>query len=343
MGIGQSKDMLPQQEVFSTEFRGLNQFFKDTLNADGTLFNNKRYNVFLNDQCNQLTLITKKRLERHPKFHLRKLRDQIYVVPNDELRESKSDICNAISVHYARILRLLYIVKMVLDLEHQGDRSMAGIMLRNIETKADMVQLHYCGGPQEELGTYDKGVDFSKLVGLEAFVQDLLTTHESNVFLAHFKELLGKNNKTQLKRIICRDVLVEPARYRKLYDDPTIKCAKQGGGLLVKVTPGHPIFNWQYCTQPKSYTAKNNPEITKSIAIMRKRYRNNIKEIEQTLQSLVVSDEHGETILRDVTQEELSRVETNAKRAIVIFFLESIIQFGHVRNVMEKYAVNRNA
>ena len=363
MGVGSSRShAVPLSGVFEREYDEVRTLLRGIL-TDGDLFRNPKYNMFLKGKCEEMTLVARKRLERHPKFQVQSLRDDLFVVPNDDMSDTKHNMCNAISMYYARVLKLFYVVKYVYDVETHGDYSIAGIVLRNIQTRDGLVEARYCGTPQEELGSFDKGVDFAKLSGFQVFVNDFLTSREREVFLGHLRELLRKGDIRYLRRWVCKDMLVPNASYAAIYGTK-IQCGggkggggkggggKGGGGtdasILVKVAENNPVLSWQLCSTPKSHFAKESPQITKAIRHMQKRYRDNIERVRKELESLIerpsaASVGDASFGLRSVSHEELGKIERRVKGAIVEFFVEAFVNYRHVLSETEKSSINRNA
>ena len=342
MGLGASKPYVPEEQVFQKEYSELNELFENVL-RDDNLFRKKRYNMFMKGACDELTMVTMKRLDRHPKFELTNLRDELVLVPNDELRETKRDLCNSISMHYVKILKLLYVVKYIYDLEHHGDYSVAGIVMRNIRMKDGLMEVRYCASRQEELGSYDRGVDFGKLVGFEVFVNELLTDRERAIFLGQIRELLNKNSMSFIKKWICKDLLVPVSTYKQVYNT-NIAC--KGGGsksedLYIKVAPKNPIFGWQLCTAPASFISKTNKEVANAYRTFTRKHQKNIEEVRGHF-TRMFRTEGDDVVIRDIKHPELLEIERDVKRSIIVFFLESILGYRLVLEAVEKSSVNRN-
>jgi hypothetical protein len=341
MGLGSSKPEIPEEHVFQKEYLELNNLYEKVLSNDN-LFKRKRYNLFMKGACDELTMVAMKRLDRHPKFELTKLRDQLVLVPNSEFQETKKDLCNSISMHYVKILKLLYVVKYVYDLEHHGDYSVAGILLRNIRLKDDLMEVRYCASRQEELGSYDKGVDFGKLSGFEVLVNELLTEKERAVFLGHLRELLNKKSLRFIKKWICKDLLVPSTQYSKIYE-ANMHCKQSGGAepLYIKVGPQNAVFGWQLCTSPRAHISKMNKNLANAFRKFTRRYQDNITETRAQLMRLF-KIQNGEVFIRDVTHPELLDIEREVKRSLIVFFVESIVSYQLVLEAAEKSSVNRN-
>lgn len=343
MGLASSKSEVPEEKVFQKEYLELNDLFAKVL-GDDNLFKRKRYNMFMKGACDDFTMVAMKRLGRHPKFELSKLHDDLVLVPRDEFQDTKRELCNSISMHYVRILKLLYVVKYVYDLENYGDYSVAGILLRNVHLKDGLMEVRYCASRQEELGSYDQGVDFGKLSGFEVFVNELLSEKERAVFLGHLRELLNKRDMRFIKKWVCKDLLVPSETYRGVYQSD-MRC-KRGGArdsesLYIKVGPKNPIFGWQLCTSPASHISKTNKDVLGALRKFTRKYRGNIADTRDHLLRLFKT-EGEEVYIRNLTHPELLNIERNVKRSLIVFFLESIVGYRLVLEVVEKSSINRN-
>lgn len=341
MGGSFSQPDSRDSSVFKEDLTKLNEMIYGMMNADN-LYIKSQYNMFLRKRCNAVSLVTQKKLERHSRFHLRSLGDELVMIPHEEEDTmTKRDLCSRISLYYTRLLRLLYVVKYVYDLEHHGDFGVAGIILRNIVVKQGIANVKFCESPQEQPGTFNMGVDFSQMSGFEVFVQELLEPKEREVFMQHFKELLNARNIRHIRRWVKKDMLVDASTYSKIYDVDM----KKGGGdrkplgsLFVKVAPNNPILAWSVCTSPRSLSAKTNPPILKAVDKMRRRYRENVKEIESILNTLITPNFE----LRQVSETELLQAERRLKSAIVVLYIESFVNYRGVFEEISRFAIDRN-
>lgn len=354
MGVGASRShAIPMSGVFEKEYTEVRKLLNGIL-TENDLFRNTKYNMFLKGKCEEMTLVARKRLERHPKFEVRSLMDDLFVVPNDEMGDTKREMCNAISMHYIRVLKLLYVVKYVYDVETHGDYSVAGIVLRNIQTRDGLVEARYCGTPQEELGSFDRGVDFAKLSGFQVFVNDFLKPREREIFLGHLRELLNRGSIRYLRRWVCKDMLVSKANYARIYrtnmqcgGGGASKAGARGGvveSIFVKVSERNPVLSWQLCGAPRSFISKESAEITKAIRHMQKRYRENIARVRTELERIIAPSTDGAGFdIRSMKDTDLDDIERSVKGAIVEFFVESFVNYRHVLSETEKSSINRNA
>jgi hypothetical protein len=111
---------------------------------------------------------------------------------------TKKVLCNKISLHYTQILQVIFLIKYIYDLENNGDKSIGGIIMRNMKMKEDLVEISYCSSKQEEPYSFDSGVNFSNLSGFEMFVNTFLSMEESKNFLGQYQEMLTNYNKRKL-------------------------------------------------------------------------------------------------------------------------------------------------
>jgi len=328
--------------VFKEDLTKLTEMIYGMMNADN-LYKKSEYNMFLRKRCNAVSLVTRKKLDRHSRFNLRSLGDELVMIPHEEEDTiTKRELCSRISLYYTRLLRMLYVVKYVYDLEHHGDFGVAGIILRNIVVKQGIVNVKFCESSQEQPGTFNMGVDFSQMMGFEVFVQELLEPKERDVFMQHFKELLNARNIRHIRRWVKRDMLVDVSTYSEIYGVNMKKGGGRGqrpsGSLFVKVAPNNPILAWSVCTSPRSLSAKTNPPIMKAVEKMRRRYRENVKEIESIMHTLLTP----EFELRRVSETELLQAERRLKSAIVMLYIESFVNYRGVFDEVGRFAIDRN-
>lgn len=326
--------------VFEEDLKKLNTMVFGMMNADN-LYRKEAYNMFLRKRCSAVSLVTKKKLERHSRFNLRTLGDELVMIPHEDDTLDKRELCSRISMYYVRLLRMLYTVKYVYDLEHHGDYGVAGIIMRNIVVKQGIVHVRFCASAQEQPGTFNMGVDFAQMSGFEVFVHELLEPREREVFMQHFKELLNARNIRHLRRWVKRDMLVSASKYSEIYGTNMKRgggVAESRGSLFVKVAPANPILAWSTCTSPTSLSAKTNRPIMKAVEKMRRRYRESVKEIEGILASIVTPDFE----LRQMSEGDLLGTERRLKSAIVVLYVESFVNYRTVFDAVSRFAIDRN-
>jgi hypothetical protein len=65
-----------------------------------------------------------------------------------------------------------------------------------------------------------------------------------------------------------------------------------------------------------------------------------MREVQKSIGALLREDDASQ--LRDVNDAELDGIERELKRTLVLFFVESLVNYRHVLTVAQKYSVNRN-
>ena len=134
MGLNSSKLFIPENAVFFKELKQIN-FIVNQMLSENNIFKNSKYNMFLKGKCDEFTILNSKKLYRYPKIDIDNINSSIFIIPNSELASTKKTICNKISIHYTRILQIIYLIKYIYDLENFGDKSIGGIIMRNIKIK----------------------------------------------------------------------------------------------------------------------------------------------------------------------------------------------------------------
>jgi hypothetical protein len=350
MGLSSSKCDLPNNNVFKNELNNINILVNDLLN-DKNLFKNDYYNLFLSNKCDEVTLINSKRLYRYPKFEVEKLNKSIFLIPNEDLSQSKKEMCHFISMHFTRILRVIHIIKNIYNLENNGDMSIGGILLRNIHVKNNMIDILSCKSTQQEMGIYngDNTVDFSKLTGFSLFVNNFLTPSEKKNLIDQLSEIFNGYNKGKLKKMICRDI-VENKKHNNIHNT-TFQCGGKGGdkgggkssSVLIKVGPNNPILSWNLCAVRKKTTAILNKDIMNQLKKFKNNYRNTLNEVLQIVNELCVFDEEKKQyMLYNLNEEQLVDIEQRLKQNIIIFFIQSLVDYKTILNVTNEHSTNIN-
>lgn len=342
MGLNSSKFFIPETAVFKNDLKSINSMINQML-SEKNIYRNSKYNMFLKGKCDEFTIINSKKLYKHPKIEIDKIHSSIFIIPNSDLTTTKKEICNKISIHYTRILQIIYLIKYIYDLENFGDKSIGGIIMRNIHLKANIVEVSYCDSKQEEPYSFNNGVNFSNLSGFDMFVNTFLSKDESKNFLGQFQEMLSNYNKRKLKRFICKDVIVDNETHNKIHD-AIFQC--QSGGentkkdIMLKVTPYNPIFSWNLCLRSKKRVATYNRRIINSIRKLQSSYKENFSEVFSILNQLIIFNKSTDSYeLKIITSIELDIIEKQMKRIVILFFMQSIVEYKNVLNTITKYSL----
>lgn len=338
--------------VFGKELNQLNNEINNIIHKKGA-FKNKSYNVSLKSVCDKYTFVIEKHLHKHLKIDLQDLNSSIYMIPKrrDNIEYegrtiTKHELCNNISQYYVRILRILHTIRLVYDLENGGENSIAGLMMKNLKILDDnVVEVNYCQSMQQDTNlyltsTFNGFVDMKQLKGLHNFVNHVLSKEESKMFLTHYKELFGKNSNNVIAKQVCNDTLVDLQSYSRIYNK-TFNCQKtQSGGndgvqkpskLYFKIYENNPILNWNLCTRHKKNIMSMTNDLNNLIKNFKKNYVTNVSNVLKIVTDITVHNKTNNTTeLKALTDAQLSLIETQFKKQIITFFLQSLIDFKNI-------------
>lgn len=340
MGIANTKNTTVTQNVFEKELKDVTKIINNIL-TDNNIYANNDYNLFLKNTCDRYTLIYANRLQKYPTLDISPLNQSIFMLKNENINKTKKQMCHDISVHFTRILRILYLIKYIYDIENNGDRSIGGIVLRNLKLKDDLFQLTTCDSFQEEINGIGKGVKMSNLKGFDIFVNNMLTKQEGQIFKAQLANILGSYNKKQLKTWICKDLIVDIKTNEKIHNT-RFKC--QAGGspeTFMKVAPHNPILSWNLCMTSKKLIARQHPDLLKKFKLMKSNYKLNFSHITNIMNQLVYLDiDQNEFKLKNISHEQLDNIEKIFKRTVILFFVQSLLDYKNILNTIKLYAVD---
>ena len=344
MGLNSSKLYIPENAVFHKELNKIN-FIVNQMLSENNIFKSSKYNMFLKGKCDEFTVLNAKKLYKYPKMNIDNINSSIFIIPNSEVANTKKQLCNKISIHYTRMLQIIYLIKYIYDLENFGDKSIGGIIMRNIQIKENLVEISYCETKQEEPYSFNGGVNFSNLAGFDMFVNTFLSKEESKNFLGQFQEMLTNYNKKKLKKFICKDVIVNNETHNKIHNT-TFQCFSGGGQnidqkkIMLKVTPYNPIFSWNLCLQSKKRVATYNRRIINSIRKLQSTYKENFSNMISLLNEIIQFNDENQTYeLKLLTSTELDVIEKEIKKIVILFFMQSIVEYKNVFNTITKYSV----
>lgn len=351
MGIFMSKEeVVSDLHVFQKDLYDVNTTVNNLINTNN-IYNNHEYNFFLKNRCNEFTIINERKLNKYTKYQLNNLDQTLYLIPRDELRRTKKDYCTQISLYFTRILKLVCCIKYVYDLENHGDRSIGGIIMRNIKTKDDLIKLSVCDSEQSDpYHVQKRGVNFSMLSGFDMFVKYILTDAEAKLFLSQMGVIMDKYDKKKLAKYVCKDLIVDKSTHTKIHREMFLCDPKQSGGkplytssdpILLKVGKENPVFNWNLCAFKRTVIAKNVRQLNNLLKEMKTNYKTNFKKITEILGMLVYYDRSsGSYKLKNVTNDQLDDIENKLKRTIIIFFMQSISDYKNLLNTIKLYSIH---
>lgn len=341
MGVTHSRTKSKPGNVFDRELTKMNSLVNLIITKDGR-FQDSEYNFLKPSNCDKYTMVLESSLSRHLKIHLHDLSSDLYFVPksNEVVKVkgetvTKKDLCNLITTHYSRTLRILSLIREIYDFENNGDYSIAGIVYRNLDHVDGTYQVSFCALQQEPITNFNK-VDFKQLKGLNSFVNDFLSETESKVFVEHLKHLLGNFNKKKIAESICKDTLVSKKEYKEIYNDIPIKieCMKGGGdkqptnNLMFHVSKNKPIISYDTCFAKEKMIIPFNYKVRNLFKKFKSDYVHNTEAINVAIHKLIHYDSKIRKYkLRDLTHDQLVAVEKEVKRCIVIMFVQSLVNY----------------
>jgi hypothetical protein len=353
MGVFQSKhNVLPESAVFEKELSEINDVVSNLINAKN-LFKNDEYNFFMKNKCKDITVINQNKLHKYKKYQLNQADNNYFIIPKDELTKTKKDYCNKISMYFSRILKIIFCIKYIYDLENNGDRSIGGIIMRNIKLNDDLLSVSFCESKQNDVREFQKGVNFSMLSGFDMFIKYILTNDEAKVFIKQMEVILDTYDKKRLNRWVCKDLIVDTNTHSRIHKS---KFSCQSGGhigtagqtkvfksnedIFIKVGEENPILSWNLCGFTKTHLSKNYKQLNTIIKEMKTNYKFNFKKVFELLNKLVYLDKTDNTYkLLNVTHEDLDDIENKLKRTVIIFFMQSLSDYKNLLNTIKDYAI----
>jgi len=360
MGLNHSKrEQIPESNVFTNELYEVNKIVNNLINAKN-IFINDEYNFFLKGKCDEVTVLNAKKLNKYKKYELDNLNEVYLMIPSSEIKTKKHEMCHNISMHFTRILKLIFCIKYIYDLENNGDKSIGGIITRNIKTKDDLLKVSYCESQQQELHNFERGVNFSMLSGFDSFIKHILDPEEGQIFLKQLKIIMNGYDKKDLKKWVCKDMIVNKELHSKIHK-ANFKCQSGGNSnvsnvksvksvksvkndiseIYIKVGPNNPILSWKLCSTTKKHISKNNKQLSQLIKNMKSNYSRNFKKIVFDLNKLVsINPATQEYNLRNLSHNDLKGIETSIKRTIIIFFIQSLSDYKNILNTIKLYSIN---
>lgn len=342
-----SKESVPDFNIFEKDLEGIHKIVNNLINSNN-IYNNHEYNFFLKKRCNEFTIINEKKLHKYTKYQLNSLDQTFFLIPKEDITNTKKDYCNKISMYFTKILQLIFCIKYIYDLENNGDKSIGGIVMRNIKTMDDLVKVSVCESEQNDIRDFQKGVNFSMLSGFDMFVKYILTDTEAKLFLKQVETMLNTDNKKKLTKYVCKDLIVDKTTHTRIHKE-NFKCSQSGGKplyltnehLFLKVGKGNPIFNWNLCAFKRTIIAKNIRQLNNILKEMKGNYKTNFKKVLEILDLLIYYDRSTQSYkLINVTNEQLNVIEQKLKRTIIIFFLQSLSDYKNLLNTIKLYSIH---
>lgn len=365
MGNTLSSQSTKKNVVFSKELNILNDIVENLIDHKNNCFNNDLYNFLSDDVCSAYTIAFEKELNKHTKIELEGLNDSIYLVPKTDKFKlnnnnyTKKDLCEMISFHYSKILKILTLIRLVYDLETQGEFSIFGIMNKQIETFPDKsMKIAFCDSHQFESGTEQK-LDLNKLSGLTYFREHFLNSDEDKELYLLFSSILEndkrKNKKKNLEYLLCDSKILNSSVVKNIFtcssntkkDDKKITYSllkklqnskKESNNSLKRakldtydylfdVVRFNPIFDNQTCIYPKHiYVPKDNKKIQRKVKDIRDKYLGHLSELLDKIKELTEYS-HNKYVIKNLNYENISKIETEIKDKIIVFYIGSLLDY----------------
>jgi hypothetical protein len=309
--------------TFQNDLKSINNFVKNILEQ----VDKKTIN------CDDYQMVIESSLKKHIKVELEELKDSIYIVPkNPNINYEKKQLCNLISTHYARIIKIIKLIKSVYDLENDGKYSIAAICMGNVVINKNLmtIKVYYCDTEQKD---NELGVNFEKLSGLKSLCEELLDKEEKNILLSNLQTIISDNE------IKCGNKLFKNEDYSQIFGKKISKCeSKQESKQYkdheynIKVQKNNPIISDSICLSTKYITVGISgkvidKQLLKYYNIMHEHYNKNIESIFKTIMKLIDIDKNNKITLKNINNVQLDKIENDAKINMSKLYIQSIYDY----------------
>ena len=307
--------------------------------------------------CERFTYVLDKNLYKYQKAHLEEYRDNIIIIPkrvSEKNKQLKTDICQTISKHFNRLLTLVHAIRNIMDMENDGQNSIAGICLRNINQIDDLVEVKYCESKQYHNNVFTKKhktiqiarkLDMSQLSGFSILMDSILSRDEARVF----KKLIGSLLQDKIMKLKVADKLIMKNfdNFDDNVHDMNSELRQKGGKVhgrakddnqyLFKVSENKPIFSIDTCYIQKKYILPKSKIIQNKLQKQEGDYLLMMKNVNELLNDMVLRDDDNNTLeLRVLTHKQLDDIENRSKRLFMTFYLQSIVNYNSILKSAEK-------
>jgi hypothetical protein len=348
-GTDNEEEFDPQlKNVFEEELQSINEIVTN-------IMNNKNVNTFTDEKfCDDYSIALEDELQKHLKIELLNLKQNIYLIKrqnNVQLKNGKNvrkdTLCKTIAQHYNTLLKLLQVVKLIYDLENNGDYSISGICRRNVVVVKNLMELHMCEHPHVDTsknakpdsnGNKDSNlIDFNKIAGMQMFTEDVLTPSEKNVFLYNLGLLLSRQESEFLADAVCKNDNLLYKKYK-----PSGICKEEDRQKQIQfskdvitslpVAGKNPVFHSDMCFKEIIYVIELNQKdegikLLKQLHNdMKTHYKENLAEIESILMDMVTGSKKSYQ-LRHLTQSDIRKVKERMGKIIATLFYTSLLDY----------------
>lgn len=370
MGASQAKPSKTPSAHHVPDLNLVKDIVNGIMNPETNKFRDPRYAFGSGNTCENFTVVLESELKKYLKIELLDMRDNILLLPRKDGAHvnnkyvTKSDLCEVISGHYNRILKLLQVIKKIFDLEHNGDMSIGGICIRQIINSPTLMQIGFCNSRQKDYtkrakadsngDTNPEALDFNMLEGLSVFTNEILEPGlERNMFLHNLQAILESRDTqdTLDEYLACGDKLSQKIHKRVIKTASTQKCApnkQQSLGQKVQeekrttsmtVASRNPILHTEVCHDPDSIvidkthqnlTTQKRKKLDALYNTMIDDYKLCLQDIKNLLYKIVKPLQKPTKAaiplytLQDLTTQEIDALEDTAKETITTFFYTSL-------------------
>lgn len=351
-------------QIFTKEFEMLSGIVTSLINSRN-MFNEEKYNFLSENVCDSFSLMLESELKKHLKVELKDLNDKVVFIKKTDAVKIKDDyldkngLCKIITSHYTKILQLISLIKLVYDIEHNGEKSLAGITLRNISENGGILRIQYCNLAQKDPNAKSGLLlDFSQLMGLKYFCDNFLDKKEKNTLLKNMKILLARDveMKELSDRMICGDSLIGKDVYGAILGKHAkgVKCnemkrtkfnetvsLQKEEDMMFAVAAMNPVLDKSVCAESNvMMILKTNKvawrEVYGLYEKLQKDYVKNINAVLVIMNKLVSKVGNG-FVLNNIGNDELDKLRIEAKTLISTFYIQTIINYHDLLESAKKY------
>jgi hypothetical protein len=330
MGSTNSKSLVEQ-------YQRLNRMVGSLVDDDNALkfgdFKNMSDNV-----CDNVVILIQRDLDNHKdKNEIYEIGKDVRIIPRDYVGKDTAAVCEKISSYYARILKIILMIKVVLNSKDNGDLTFSGIVAKNITVHQGMMSIAYCNLQHTDkdnvTGRFVNGVDFEKLESFNYFVKQALGDREYKVFMANLQIQLSRDTKAKM----CRDPGVSDKKMslitgRHVFVDNQAHCARRAPSMRMNVEKLNPVFAPGLCFSRQHLTVPtSDPSVKGALDAFHNNYKTTLASIEALLHKLVAEKE-GVYSLRVIPYRGVVAIEKELKTHIKEMHLRTIADFQELMN-----------
>lgn len=348
--MGNTKSKQSFQSKLKNEMQILSNGIQEIFSSQGLDVMSEEYRVSKENLCQKFTYVLEQSLHKYQKSKLEDYRDNIIIIPKKEsnTKPTKSDICQSIANHYNRLLLIARTIYEILDIEHNGELSIAGICIRNINEINELIEIRYCQSKQYHNNVYTKKgkdkkvkiarkIDFSQLSGFSILMDEFLSKDEARIF----KNLIGSLLMNKRMSLNQADKLVVKSfkSFENDIFDMNKELNSQKGGSeekhhLFKVAEIQPVLSIDTCYIQNKYIVSK----TKLIENKLRKQENDLLKVVILMNRVandIVIKKDDEIELLVLTDRQLTDIENTVKHIFMTFYLQSIVNYNCILKTAE--------